>query len=260
MKNKRYPGDEDKVLRFAVAAVIVLFIIGIIVIAVRMMNLRVDSSEGEKKLKELTSVNVQEIETKIQELEKAERLADEEWQNRPNNEKFATSLILGDSVTQGLYVYEVMDSALVIAKKGVGVRSPDKTGLAEMLGQVISAKPQNLFLALGMNDIVAAGGDASVFVNDYKAVLDRLKTELPDTKIYVNSVLPASQTAIAKDGRYAKVPEYNQQLKVLCEEENVTFLDNTDLVKQEYYEVDGIHMKKVYYQGWVDRMAVEADL
>ncbi len=260
MKKNRRSGEEDKVLRFAVIAVVVLFLIGAAVIAVRMMNLRVDVSEGEKKLKELGKADVQEVEGKIQELEKAERLADEEWQNRPNNEKFAGSLVMGDSITQGLYVYEILDSSLVVAKKGVGVRSPDKTGLSDMINQVISAKPQNLFLAFGMNDIVAAGGDANVFSADYKVVLERLKEGLPDTKIYVNSVLPARQNVVAKDARYGKVPEYNESLKALCAEEEVTFIDNTGLVTEEYYEVDGIHMKKVYYQGWVNQMAVEADL
>lgn len=258
-KNRRF-GEEDKVLRFAVAAVIVLFVIGIAVIAVRMMNLRVDASEGEKKLEELSKVDVQKIDEEIQALEKAERMADEEWQNRPDNEKFAGSLILGDSITQGLYVYEVLDASLVTAKKGVGMRSPEATGLSDMLNQVISAKPQKLFIALGMNDIVAAGGDADAFAADYKVVLEQLMAGLPETEIYVNSVLPASQAAISKDARYAKVPDYNAKLKALCEEENVPFIDNTGLVKEEYYEADGIHMKKVYYQEWLNQMAVEADL
>ena len=260
MGRKRRSGEKDRVLRFSVMTVIVLFVIGITVIVLRMMNLRVDASAGEKKLKELSQADVQEIEAKIQELEKAERQADEEWQNRPNNEKFAGSLILGDSVTQGLYVYEILDNSLVVAKKGVGVHSPDSTGLSDMVNQIIAAKPQKLFIALGMNDIVAARGDADVFVSDYKVLLENLRQGIPDTKIYVNSVLPANQTAISKDGRYAKVSDYNEKLKALCGQENVVFIDNTGLVKEEYYEVDGIHMKKSYYGDWLNQMAVEADL
>ena len=35
----------------------------------------------------------------------------------------------------------------------------------------------------------------------------------------------------------------------------MTFIDNTDLVKQEYYADDGIHMSPSYYTKWVDHMA-----
>ena len=49
-------------------------------------------------------------------------------------------------------------------------------------------------------------------------------------------------------------------LKKLCNKEKVTFIDNTDLVKQEYYADDGIHMSPSYYTKWVDHMAEAAGL
>ena len=38
------------------------------------------------------------------------------------------------------------------------------------------------------------------------------------------------------------------------------FIDNTDLVKEEYYSEDGIHMAPDYYTEWVDHMAEVAKL
>ena len=38
-----------------------------------------------------------------------------------------------------------------------------------------------------------------------------------DTKIYVNSILPTAQIAIDQNSVYAKIPEFNQKLKKLCE-------------------------------------------
>ena len=38
------------------------------------------------------------------------------------------------------------------------------------------------------------------------------------------------------------------------------FIDNTGLVKDEYYEADGIHMSSNYYPEWLDHMAEVADL
>ncbi len=260
MKNKNYFGEEDRVLRMAVIAAAVLFITGAAVVAVRMTNLRVDASEGEKKLEELAQADVQEIDAKIQELEKEEQYSSEEWLSRTNDEKFANSMILGDSISQGLYGYEHLSAALVNAEKGVGVVAPDETGLTDMINQIIAANPQKVFIALGMNDVVAARGDAKVFVQAYKEVVDKLKKGLPDAEIYANSVLPASPAAIGNDERYANIPEYNEQLAKMCEKEKITFIDNTELVQEEYYEVDGIHMTSVYYPEWLNQMAEAAEL
>ena len=59
-------------LRFAIVAVILLFLIGALIIGTRMMNPRVDATEGVKKLTELEDANVQKIDAKIQELEQTE--------------------------------------------------------------------------------------------------------------------------------------------------------------------------------------------
>ena len=65
MKEKMEP---DKVLRFAIVAVILLFLIGALIIGTRMMNPRVDATEGVKKLTELEDANVQKIDAKINRL------------------------------------------------------------------------------------------------------------------------------------------------------------------------------------------------
>lgn len=260
MRKKKHFEENDRVFHLSVAAGAALLVIGIIVLAVRIMHPRVDSSEGEKRLKELAKVNVQEVDARIQELEKKERQSSEDWQNRSYNEKFANCLILGDSITQGLTVYEYLDQAHVNAQKGVGVVSPEESGLSGILPQVVSASPQKLFIALGMNDTIAARADGDVFRDAYKAVLDELKEALPNTQIYVNSILPVSQAAVQSDERFACVPQFNEKLKELCESEKVGFIDNTELVKEEYYESDGRHMSNDYYPEWLDHMAEVADL
>lgn len=91
-------------------------------------------------------------------------------------------------------------------------------------------------------------------------MLDKFKKGLPDTQIYVNSILPVAQAAIQKDARFGCVPDFNVKLKELCESEKIEFIDNTELVKAEYYEVDGIHMSSNYYPEWLNHMAEVADL
>lgn len=252
--------ERDRVLRFAIWAVVILFVIGIIVVVFRMSNLRVDASEGQEKLAQIEKAKLEEIDAKIQALEEEERAENEELENRSADEKFAGALIVGDSISQGLYEFGIMDSSLVFAERGFGVSNPESEEVSSAVNQVLEAKPRKLFLALGMNDIVADNCDAEEFVKDYKTILTKLKKELPECVIYVNSVLPANEKKTEKDDRYAVVPEYNEKLKAMCEEEGIVFIDNTSLVQEEYYAEDGIHMSPDYYPEWVNHMAEVAEL
>lgn len=254
------PGEGDKILRFAVAAVLLLFLVAGIVVAVRLMNPRVDATEGRKRLEEVASADVQEIDAKIQELEAEERKEKRESEDRSYNEIFAGTLLLGDSVSQGLYEFGIMNESLVIAQKGIGVCGVGRDGLKECEDRVISANPAKLFLAIGMNDLKAARGNADTFEEDYRSVLQEIEKALPDTEIYINSILPVQGKVIEENSDYGNIPEFNERLARLCEEEGAVFIDNTNLVKDEYYTADGIHMSPDYYPGWVDHMAEVAKL
>lgn len=260
MKKKRRPEEEDKVLQFAIIAVIVLLLAGGGIIGIRATNLRVDSTEGEEKLSELGKADIDAVEARIQELEQAEFDANAEEESRSNNEKFANCLILGDSITQGLYEFGLLDEALVIAERGVGVKETQESGLSGMLNQAAAAAPQKIFFAVGMNDIESENGDADAFAEDYRKMLDTAGKLLPNAEIYVNSILPAHQTLIEREEWYANVPEYNQKLEELCNEKAVIFIDNTELVEENFYSNDGIHMSPKYYPKWIKHMAEEAKL
>ena len=227
--------EKDHVLRTAVILATVIIVLGGIVVAVRLNNPKQDTTKGRKILSEMDRTDVGKVNKKIQKLEEEERVKEEAADNRSVSEKFADCLILGDSITQGLYEYGVLDEANVQADRGTEV------------SEVSSKK------------IEEQNGNASGFVKAYKNVIEDLKESLPDTKIYVNCILPAAQSAIETRPLFANVPKFNQKLKKLCKKEKVTFIDNTDLVKQEYYADDGIHMSPSYTK-WVDHMAEAAGL
>lgn len=246
MGRKKSDGEEDRVLRFAVMAVILLFVIGIIVVALKLMNPRVDSSDGKKKLAELSKADVVEIDTKIQELEQAEAEADAQWQEKSASEKLEGCLIIGNSVARGLYEYELLDKSLVRTKDNAGVYDPEGTGLSELIAEVSEAAPSKIFLAFGVEDSEGVQADADVFAENYKSVIHMVRETFPDTDVYVNSVYPVSADS--------SVSEHNQKLEALCQEESIIFIDNTSLVKEEFYGEDGIHMSQDYYSEWLNHM------
>lgn len=260
MRKRRRVREEDRILRYGIMVGVFLLMVGVIVVAVRLRQLRADTTEGEKRLKEMAKADVQEVDAKIRKLEKEERKSSREWQNSSYNEMFSECLVLGDSISQGLYIYDYLDDSLVNAQKGIGVVSPEETGFDKVIGQVIAAGPEKLFIALGMNDTISAEADAEVFKEAYLAALHQLEEGLPNTQIYVNSILPVSQTAVQADERFACVSDFNAELKELCENEKIVFIDNTELVEEDYYEEDGIHMSSDYYPEWLEHMAEAASL
>lgn len=95
----------------------------------------------------------------------------------------------------------------------------DNEKLADHIARAKEMKPSVLFLSYGMNDVGAQNGDADGFIKAYRPVIRDLKKSLPDTKIYVNSILPTARLQLIRILSMQKIPEFNQKLKKLCEKE-----------------------------------------
>lgn len=229
--------------------------VGIYIGVSKLMANKVDASKGKAALEQLEKLDIASIEAKIEALEQADREADEAYANRTPRERFAGSLVMGDSITQGLTEYDILDASCVIADRGMSLES-----VAEEMEKAVDLHPKNIFLSYGMNDIKATNGDAAYFKKEYKAVLEEMKAKLPDTVFYINSILPVQQIQIDREPVYAHLPEYNAALQELCAEENIRYVDNTGLVSAELYEGDGIHMKPAYYSLWIENMVEVAGL
>ena len=192
MKEKMEP---DKVLRFAIVAVILLFLIGALIIGTRMMNPRVDATEGVKKLTELEDANVQKIDAKIQELEQTEADEAVAWKAKSAKEKMDGCIVLGDSTALGFRQNDILSKSQVKSKDGAMVSDAEGSGLNELLTAVTEADtaPQKLILCIGRGDVAVSGETADTFAANYKSFVEQVKAALPDTKVYVCSI-PAYQS------------------------------------------------------------------
>ena len=187
MKEKMEP---DKVLRFAIIAVILLFLIGALIIGTRMMNPRVDATEGVKKLTELEDANVQKIDAKIQELEQTEADEAAAWKAKSAKEKMDGCIVLGDSTALGFRQNDILSKSQVKSKDGATVSDAEGSGLNELLTAVTEAEtaPQKLILCIGRGDVAVSGETADAFAANYKSFVEQVKAALPDTKVYVCSI------------------------------------------------------------------------
>lgn len=255
-----YENNEDRVLRMAIVAVIALFLLGALIVGIRSLNPRPDTTEGEKKLAQMEQADMGTIEQELEALDAKEAAAQEKKDKRPNKEKFANALVLGDGIAQRLYEQEVLGESFVLASEDASAAGMEDAQMITNLEAAAKQKPKVLFLMLGMNDVTMEGQSAETFEENYRALLESVSEKLPDTKIFVNSILPVTQKAAAETPAYANIAEYNKRLQALCREAGVVYIDNSNLVKDDYYKDDGIHMKKKFYTLWAKQMATAADL
>lgn len=252
--------SEDKVLKLAIILVVLLFLAGAAVVGIRSMNPRPDITEGMKKLEEYNRVKTSDVESEVAALEKAEADELEKRSKRPDSEKFKEAVIFGDFTAQGVYEQEVLGESYVLAREAACVHDPDGTGVTEKLDEAAKKNPRVIFLLLGVNDAALEEGSPSAFEEDYRAFLDQVKEKLPDTRIYVNSILPVQQQAIDEAQGLSDIPEYNARLQQVCREAGVAYVDNSDLVTEECYKDDGKRMRQRYYTAWIKRAAEVAEL
>lgn len=172
-------------------------------------------------------------------------------------QSFQGSMILGDSITEGLVSYQFLDSSVVAYARGKSVAKND-----DLIQTAMNNKPQRVFMAFGMNDLGFFNGVADNFIAAYKEDVQALQEGIPDVEIYINSILPMTEAAIAKNQYLAQYTEFNQRLEEMCQEMGLTYIDNTFIVEQhpEFHEEDGLHMSKSYYPLWMTNMAIKAGI
>ena len=171
--------------------------------------------------------------------------------------RFSGSLVIGDSIAEGLLAYGVLNEAECIGVRGLRIDQLD-----QYIDEIARRSPAVLFLEFGMNDLEYWQGNAEQFARVYQEKLDMLISRFPQMRIYVNSVLPISQQAIAQTPANGSWSAYNVSLSALCAQKGVTYIDNGSILLSlaQPFEQDGIHPRPDYYPLWAQHMADSAGL
>lgn len=224
-------------------------------------NQKVDTAEGLEIIQKAEAADITMIENKIAGLEaissNEEDKDDKYLDTRSLKEKFDSSVIMGDSIALGFSEYSVLNSSSVVAEIGAQIGNEDT--VKEQLEKAKEMNPQMLFLCYGIND-VKNGMTVEKFVSNYKKILTYIQKEVPDTKIFVNSIFPVQTSVIAEYESLGEIEKYNEKLREVCDDMQIAFLDNTDLVRSQDYEEDGIHFVAGFYERWAEEIAEVAEL
>ena len=168
-------------------------------------------------------------------------------------------VMLGNSLTEG-----GGDWGKRLGKDNVinrGISGDEVMGVYDRLHQILPGKPAKLFLLIGVNDVSHdLSTDSIVYRIDQ--TLTRIQKESPETKVYLQSLLPINESF----NRYKRltnktyqIPEINARLETLAKEKKITFINlyplftekGTNVLRKELTN-DGLHLNDKGYQIWVD--------
>lgn len=183
---------------------------------------------------------------------------------------FDDALFIGDSISKGLWVYEVLPKSNVIADQNVGINQivagkavyNGKGGQKVTLYQAIEQSgitPKKLYILLGSNGI--PGFDNEYHIEYYYQLIDEIKAKYPNTIIYVQSVTPITKAASSQRKTFTteKINNFNELVYKMAKDKDVYFLnvedalmDENGRLKADYAGKDGIHMLKSGYVALLD--------
>ena len=190
---------------------------------------------------------------------------------RVSTDWFADAAFLGDSLTAGIAYYDInVGVALVLGYEGTSPNQiVNRTALkntneddAEQVPLDILAErqPAKLYLLIGTNALAGVGNDEG-FLAYYGKLLDELQSTLPNSMIFVQSILNVRPEALEQAPGLTpeRVASMNDKIKEMCKERGFYYLNLTEAFTGEdgyltadYAQNDGIHLTVAGYSHWVD--------
>jgi lysophospholipase L1-like esterase len=161
-----------------------------------------------------------------------------------------TTVFLGDSLTeQGNWGERFPDAEVV----NLGKSGDTTEQVLERLHEVCEKSPRRVVVMVGTNDL-AWRRSVEQIVRNIESILWRLRNELPDAQILVQSVLP-------RDREYAdRVRDINIHLRQFAPTVKAewvdlfsVFADDEGEIRSEY-SPDHLHLNEAGYSAWAEEL------
>ena len=175
---------------------------------------------------------------------------------------FKGSVFLGDSVTNDMSFYKLMDSAVIVAESGLStytadIRTHKINGEKVMVADAVAAAgPKKIYIMLGANDVEWM--TTAKYLLYYGRLIDDIEKKCPHAEIEIQSILPVSVLYEKKHPEHtnAKIEQFNQALKDMCGKRALRYVDVASALKDGSGNLpaeasdDGLHLKAKYYSKW----------
>jgi len=166
-------------------------------------------------------------------------------------------VFLGNSITEGGDWKKLFPTVNSINR---GISGDITDGIIYRINEVVRLQPKKIFILIGTNDL-ARGKSKDYVVSHIQKILVILQKKLPNTQLYLQSVLPVTYKVEPKKFLGHKrnkelIVEVNKTLKKLAKKLNVKFIHLHRMFRnlkgdlKEKLTYDGLHLNKKGYQFW----------
>ncbi len=180
---------------------------------------------------------------------------------------FDDAVFVGDSLTTGIKLYDIMSNTTVLASTGVNLDSIFTKKSIDINGELITVMDaldkgsyKKIYIMLGANG--AAYLTHRQIINRYGELIDSVKEHHANSIIYIQSILPINEaeykTRYGGNLTNSKIDAINYSLLLLAAEKNVYYLDLASVFKDAEGQMpagdtpDGIHINAACYTKWFD--------
>ena len=165
-------------------------------------------------------------------------------------------VFIGNSITEHGEWQELLPHQNVINR---GIGGDNTFGVLARLDEVVSSRPEKIFLLIGINDI-GRGLPLEGLLNNYKRIVSYIRNKSPQTTIFIQSILPTNDSLLKFDylkNKNANIKKVNKGIAHLSASEQFTFIDLFTLfadkngqLKQEM-TLDGVYLRSEAYIHWI---------
>lgn len=181
------------------------------------------------------------------------------------NEKASKGQIvfIGDSITASCALDDYYND-LPLAVYNRGISGDTTAGLRKRLDvSLLEIQPAQVVIMIGTNDI-NRGVDLKTILKHYEEILDSIISSLPDTDVYVMSVIPQNsdvekKLAVDVEVTTPKIISLNVALERLTHNyDRVVYVDLFSALEDENhwlrreYSDDGLHLNENGFAVWAD--------
>ena len=166
----------------------------------------------------------------------------------------AEVVFLGDSITQGGRWSELFPGSGAVNR---GIGGDTTADLLARLDQVLALQPAKLFVMIGINDLNRGLGPDTATAN-YQQMFDRIDAALPDTRVFLQSVLPVNDDWAATNNTH--IPTLNAALQAQASARGYTYIDLNSAFSGPNGQLrtelsnDGIHLMGKGYALWREQI------
>lgn len=166
-------------------------------------------------------------------------------------------VFLGNSITEVGQWQDVTGIKNVINR---GISGDNSYGVFHRLDPILKHRPSKIFLAIGVNDI-KRGTPVEDIAKNYERIILKVKREAPKTKLYLQSILPVTESILASiydNIRNPRITALNKLMQTLCLKHNVQYVDLTKLLADQQGQLqrnlttDGLHLQPEAYVLWAN--------